>query len=120
MSKNIEIENTSTELFYDLAKRSFEASWEVMQDMCSDSISHLVDDADFMSAFIRLMINHICHNFDKFTTQEGNQGNIDEVNYEEIAERLVRNDSAAGLYCGTNTPAAFYGSEQRRGREREL
>jgi hypothetical protein len=53
MSKNIEIKNTSTELFYDLAKRSFEASWKTMQDMCSDSISHLVDDADFMSAFIR-------------------------------------------------------------------
>lgn len=61
MSKNIEIKNTSTELFYDLAKRSFEASWRTMQDMCSDSISHLVDDADFMSAFIRLTINHIYH-----------------------------------------------------------
>ncbi|EHJ4396035.1 hypothetical protein KAV55_005103, partial [Salmonella enterica] len=64
MSENIEIENTSTELFYDLAKRSFEASWKKMQDMCSDSISYLVDDADFMSTFIRLTINHICHNFD--------------------------------------------------------
>lgn len=28
MSKSIEIKNTSTELFYDLAKRSFEASWK--------------------------------------------------------------------------------------------
>ena len=64
MTKNIEIKNTSTELFYDLAKRSFEASWKTMQDMCSDSISHLVDDADFMSAFIQLTINHICHNFE--------------------------------------------------------
>lgn len=27
MTKNIESKNTSTELFYDLAKRSFEASW---------------------------------------------------------------------------------------------
>lgn len=53
MSKNIEIKNTSTELFYDLAKRSFEASWKTMQDICSDNISHLVDDADFMSAFIQ-------------------------------------------------------------------
>lgn len=34
MTKNIEIKNTSTELFYDLAKRSFEASWKTMQDMC--------------------------------------------------------------------------------------
>lgn len=96
MTKNIESKNTSTELFYDLAKRSFEASWKTMQDMCSDSISHLVDDVDFMSAFIRLTINHICHNFDKFTTQEGNQGNIEEVNYEEVAERLVRN---AWVFC---------------------
>ncbi|MDS1321109.1 hypothetical protein [Klebsiella pneumoniae] len=91
MTKNIEIKNTSTELFYDLAKRSFEASWKTMQDMCSDSISHLVDDADFMSAFIRLTINHICHNFEKFTTQEGNQGHLTEVNFEEVAERLLRN-----------------------------
>ncbi|ECK6867978.1 hypothetical protein R4U18_001632 [Salmonella enterica] len=96
MSENIEIENTSTELFYDLAKRSFEASGKKMQDMCSDSISYLVDDADFMSTFIRLTINHICHNFDTFTKQEGNQGNLDDVNYEEVAERLVRN---AWIFC---------------------
>ena len=70
MSKNIEIKNTSTELFYDLAKRSFEASWKTMQDICCDNISHLVDDADFMSVFIRITINHICHNFEKFTMQE--------------------------------------------------
>ncbi|EKS3672651.1 hypothetical protein QL374_002377 [Salmonella enterica] len=96
MSKNIEIKNTSTELFYDLEKRSFEASWRTMQDMCSDSISHLVDDADFMSAFIRLTINHIYHNFDTLTKQEENQGNLDDVNYEEVAERLVRN---AWVFC---------------------
>lgn len=90
MSKNIEIKNTSTELFYDLAKRSFEASWKTMQDICCDNISHLVDDADFMSAFIRITINHICHKFEKFTMQEGNQGNLEEVNFEEVAERLVR------------------------------
>ncbi|HHJ4219733.1 TPA: hypothetical protein ACQJLA_001400 [Raoultella ornithinolytica] len=96
MCKNIEIRNTSTELFYDLAKRSFEASWKTMQDMCSEDIAHLVDDADFMSAFIQTTINHIYNNFDKFTTQEGNQGNIDDVNYEEVAERLVRN---AWVFC---------------------
>lgn len=93
MSKSIEVKNTSTDLFYDLAKRSFEASWKTMQGMCSDSISHLVDDADFMSAFIRLTINHICHNFEKFTTQEGN---LTEVSFEEVAERLVRN---AWVFC---------------------
>ncbi|HAL7222376.1 TPA: hypothetical protein H7B05_004314 [Escherichia coli 042] len=75
---------------------SFEASWKTMQDMCSDSISHLVDDADFMSAFIRITINHVCHNYDKLTAQEGHHGNIEEVNYEEVAERLVRN---AWVFC---------------------
>jgi hypothetical protein len=74
MTKNIESKNTSTELFYDLAKRSFEASWKTMQDMCSDSISHLVDDADFMSAFIRITINHVCHNFDKLTRRKAIMG----------------------------------------------
>ena len=96
MTKNIESKNTSTELFCDLAKRSFEASWKTMQDMCSDGISHLVDDADFMSAFIRITINHVCHNYDKLTAQEGHHGNIEEVNYEEVAERLVRN---AWVFC---------------------
>ncbi|MBF6067336.1 hypothetical protein IE984_28430 [Klebsiella pneumoniae] len=98
MTKNIEIKNTSTELFYDLAKRSFEASWKTMQDMCSDSISHLVDDADFMSAFIRLTINHICHNFEKFTTQEGNQGHLTEVNLKRL-----QNGLCVMLGCFVNT-----------------
>jgi hypothetical protein len=95
MSKNIEIKNTSTELFYDLAKRSFEASWKTMQDMCSDSISHLVDDADFMSAFIRsrliifvITLTSLLH---KKEIKE-----ITEVNFEEVAERLVRN---AWVFC---------------------
>ncbi|EGD9106683.1 hypothetical protein DL691_25465 [Escherichia coli] len=96
MSKNIEIKNASTELFYDLAKRSFEASWKTMQDMCSDSISHLVDDTDFMSAFIQITINHICHNFDKLTTQERTPADIEDINFEEIAEKMVRN---AWVFC---------------------
>lgn len=96
MSKNIEIKNTSTELFYDLAKRSFEAGWKAMQDVCNENISHFVDDADFMSAFIRITINHIYNNFDKFTYREGNQGNINDVDYEEVAERLVR---YAWVFC---------------------
>lgn len=41
-------------------------------------------------------INHVCHNFDKLTAQEGHHGNIEEVNYEEVAERLVRN---AWVFC---------------------
>lgn len=96
MSKNIEIKNTSTELFYDLAKGSFEASWKTMQDMCSDSISYLVDDADFMSAFIQITINHMCHNFDELTTQEQTPADIEDVNFEEVAEKLVRN---AWVFC---------------------
>jgi predicted solute-binding protein len=94
MTKNIESKNTSTELFYDLAKRSFEASWKTMQDMCSDSISHLVDDADFMSAFIRLTINHVCHNFELLHKKEIKE--YYRVNFEEVAERLVRN---AWVFC---------------------
>ncbi|WP_407579521.1 hypothetical protein [Citrobacter koseri] len=90
MSKNIEIKNKSTELFYDLAERSFEASWKVMQGMCRDSISYFVDDADFLSGFIRMTIDHIYRNFEMFTKQEGNEGELEAVNFEEVAERLVR------------------------------
>lgn len=39
---------------------------------------------------LRITINHIYNNFDKFTYREGNQGNINDVDYEEVAERLVR------------------------------
>lgn len=90
MSKNIKIKNTSTELFYDLSQRSLEANWETMQEICSDNISHLLDDPDFMSQFIRKVINHISDNFDKFTKLEGNKGKLEQVNLEEVAERLVR------------------------------
>ncbi|STU59723.1 Uncharacterised protein [Klebsiella pneumoniae subsp. ozaenae] len=85
MSKNIEIKNTSTELFYDLAKRSFEASWKTMQICVVTAFRTLLMTADFMSAFIRLTINHVCHNFDKFYhAGRPNHGNIEEVNYEEV------------------------------------
>lgn len=50
MSKNIEIVDTSTELFCDLAKRSFAANWNMLRNIYGDSISHLIDDADFMSS----------------------------------------------------------------------
>jgi hypothetical protein len=89
--ENNVVKNESTEVFYDLAKRSFEASWNKMQEMTSDSISYLVDDADFMSAFIQITINHICHNFEKFTTQEQTPADIEDVNFEVVAEKLVRN-----------------------------
>ena len=90
MSKNIEIKNTSTELLYDLAKRSFEASWKSLQEICSYDISHYIDDADVMSLFIQNVIAHISNHFDRFTSLEGNSGSITEVNFEEVAERLVR------------------------------
>jgi len=47
MSKIFEIKSVSTETFYNIAERSFEASWKVMQDMASDNVSYLVYDADF-------------------------------------------------------------------------
>lgn len=36
MSKNIEIVDTSTELFCDLAKRSFSANWNVLRNTYGD------------------------------------------------------------------------------------
>lgn len=50
----------------------------------------LLDDPDFMSLFIMYIIDHIQNNFERFTTQEGNSGDIGEVNVEEVAEMLVR------------------------------
>ncbi|WP_374258143.1 hypothetical protein [Yokenella regensburgei] len=90
MSKNIEIVDTSTEQFCDLAKRSFSANWNVLRNTYGDSISHLIDDADFMSFLIQHIINHISNNFKIFTEQEGNNGNISGVNVETVAECLVR------------------------------
>ena len=51
--------------------------------------SELLDDPDFISPFIRYVIDHIKNNFVKFTTQEGDCGNIDEVNLELVAVVLV-------------------------------
>lgn len=89
MSKKNGVENKSTELFLDLAKRSFEASWEFFQEVNGESIE-LLDDSNFMSLFIMYIIDHIQNNFERFTTQEGNSGDIDEVNVEQVAEMLVR------------------------------
>lgn len=90
MSKNNEIKNVSTEVFYDLAQRSFDASWKSLQEMCSYNISKYIDDADVMSLFIQNVIAHISNHFDRFTSLEGNSGSLTEVNFEEVAERLVR------------------------------
>ncbi|MFJ5333075.1 hypothetical protein [Pectobacterium versatile] len=89
MSKKNGVENKSTALFLDLAMRSFEASWDFFQEVNGESIE-LFDDPDFMSLFIMYIIDHIQNNFERFTTQEGNSGDIDEVNVEQVAEMLVR------------------------------
>nr|HCI9104765.1 hypothetical protein [Klebsiella variicola] len=68
---------------------SFEASWEYFQEVNGESIE-LLDDPDFMSLFIMYIIDHIQNNFERFTTQEGNGGDIGEVNVEQVAEMLVR------------------------------
>ncbi|HIB9866499.1 TPA: hypothetical protein ACWZKK_004705 [Klebsiella variicola] len=90
MRKNIEIENVSTENFYNIAVRSFESSWKVMQEMSIDNISYLVDDADFMCVFIGNVINHISKNFYIITQCECLEGKLEDVNFEKVAERLVR------------------------------
>ncbi|MEI7188045.1 hypothetical protein [Dickeya dianthicola] len=89
MSKKSGIKNKSTRLFLDLAMRSFEASWEFFQEVNGESID-LLDDPDFMSLFIMYIIVHIQNNFERFITQEGNSGDVDEVNVEQVAEMLVR------------------------------
>lgn len=90
MSKIFEIKSVSTETFYNIAKRSFEASWKVMQDMASDNVSYLVYDADFMCVFIGNVIEHISKNFYIIIQCECLEGKLEEVNFEEVAERLVR------------------------------
>ncbi|ECI0835992.1 TPA: hypothetical protein ACP2SW_003185 [Escherichia coli] len=89
MSRKNGVENKSTELFLDLAIRSFEASWEFYQEVNGESIE-LLDDPEFMSLFIMYIIDHVQNNFERFTTQEGNSGYIDEVNVDQVAEMLVK------------------------------
>ncbi|KAA9001618.1 hypothetical protein FJU30_04810 [Affinibrenneria salicis] len=90
MSKNNEVKNKSTRLFFDLAKRSFEASWKIFQEVNGKDNNEFLDDPDFMSPFIMNVIDHIQNNFEKFTAQEGTCGDIGEVNFEQVAEMLVR------------------------------
>lgn len=89
MSKETVIENKSTALFFDLAKRSFKVSWKVLQEINGKSTG-LLDDPDLMSPFIMNVFDHIQKNFEKFTAQEGNRGDITEVNFEQVAAMLVR------------------------------
>lgn len=82
--------NKSTELFYELACRSFSASWNMFMEVNGDGDANdYLDDPDFMSSFIIHVIDHIQNNFERFTTQEGNCGDIHEVNFEMVAVMLV-------------------------------
>ncbi|ANK48385.1 hypothetical protein I4186_24105 [Klebsiella pneumoniae] len=82
--------NKSTELFYDLACRSFAASWNMFMEVNGDGDANAyLDDPEFMSTFIIYVIDHIQNNFKRFTAQEGNNGDIHEVNFEQVAAMLV-------------------------------
>ena len=90
MSKETVVTNKSTQLFLDLAIRSLEASWKLFQEVNGDGDANdYLDDPDFMSPFIMNIIDHIQNNFERFTTQEGDSGSINEVNFEQIAVVLV-------------------------------
>ncbi|MBB1525582.1 hypothetical protein [Pectobacterium carotovorum] len=90
MSKEKIAINKSTELFYDLACRSFSASWNMFMEVNGDGDANdYLDDPDFMSPFIIHVIDHIQNNFERFTAQEGNNGNINQVNFELVAAMLV-------------------------------
>lgn len=90
MTKENIIKNKSTELFYDLACRSFAASWNMFMEVNGDGDANdYLDDPDFMSPFIIHVIDHIQNNFERFTAQEGNHGDINQVNFELVAAMLV-------------------------------
>lgn len=90
MSKGSITSNKSTELFYDLACRSFTASWNMFMEVNGDGDANdYLDDPDFMSPFVIHVINHIQNNFERFTAQEGNSGDINQVNFELVASMLV-------------------------------
>lgn len=90
MSKETVVTNKSTQLFLDLAIRSLEASWKLFQEVNGDwDANDYLDEPDFMSPFIMNIIDHIQNNFERFTTQEGNSGDINQVNFEQVAALLV-------------------------------
>ncbi|EKN4862952.1 hypothetical protein ACTWPY_001301 [Enterobacter asburiae] len=82
--------NKSTKLFYDLTCRSFAASWNMFMEVNGDGDANdYLDDPDFMSPFIIHVIDHIQNNFEIFTAQEGNHGDINQVSFEQVAALLV-------------------------------
>lgn len=90
MSKETVVTNKSTQLFLDLAIRSLEASWKLFQEVNGDGDANdYLDDPDFTSQFIMNIIDHIQNNFERFTAQEGNSSDINQVNFELVAAMLV-------------------------------
>ncbi|MBN3208726.1 hypothetical protein ACIPR9_20140 [Pectobacterium punjabense] len=90
MSKEKISMNKSTELFYELACRSFAASWNLFMEVNGDGDANdYLDDPDFMSPFIIHVIDYIQNNFERFTAQEGNSGDINQVKFEKVAAMLV-------------------------------
>lgn len=82
--------NKSTELFYDLACRSFTASWEMFMEVNGDGDENdYLDDPAFLNLFNVYIIDHIQNNFERFTVQEGNSGDINQVDFELVAAMLV-------------------------------
>ncbi|QHQ16315.1 hypothetical protein GMW39_10855 [Pectobacterium parmentieri] len=59
--------NKSTELFYDLACRTYSASWNMFMEVDGD-VNGYLDDPGFMSLFIIHVINHIQNNFELVAT----------------------------------------------------
>ena len=90
MSKESIVSNKSTELFYDLVCRSFTASWEMFMEVNGDGDANdYLDDPGFMSLFNIYVIDHIQNNFERFTAQEGNSGDINQVDFELVAAMLA-------------------------------
>ena len=82
--------NKSTELFYDLACRSFTASWNMFMEVNGDGDANdYLVEPDFMRPVIIYVIDHIQNNFKRSTAQEGNSGDINQVNFEQVAALLV-------------------------------
>ncbi|HHY6381617.1 TPA: hypothetical protein ACV44O_000328 [Salmonella enterica] len=90
MSKKSIASNKSTELFYDLACRSFTASWEMFMEVNGDGDANdYLDDPGFMNLFNIYVIDHIQNNFERFTVQEGNSGDINQVDFKLVAAMLA-------------------------------
>lgn len=90
MSKKSIASNKSTELFYDLACRSFTASWEMFMEVNGDrDANDYLDAPGFMNLFNICVIDHIQNNFERFTVQEGNSGDINQVDFELVAAMLA-------------------------------